>query len=58
MNRIVKCDLSWDNLQDSKGSEVILNSNGDNRTLAFKKLSQNWSDLEPVLENMLKEIKQ
>jgi hypothetical protein len=57
INRMVRCDLSWMDLKDSRGSEKIFNKDGKSRTSAFKTLSQDWLDLEPILENILKEIK-
>jgi len=52
INRLVKCDLSWEDGIDQGSSNSIINSNGDNRMASFFKLAENWFDLEPILENI------
>lgn len=56
INRLVKCDLSWEGGHDQGNSNKIFNNNGDNRNISFLKLTKNWSDLEPILENISKQI--
>ena len=56
INRLVKCDLSWEDGHDGGDSNKVFNSNGDDRNTSFLKLAENWYDLEPILENILKQI--
>lgn len=57
INRLVKCELSWDDGHDGGDSNFILNNNGENRKTSFFNLCKNWFDLEPILENIVKQIK-
>lgn len=56
INRLVRCSLSWEDGHDSGDSNKIYNSKGEDRNTSFLRLSENWSDLEPIVDSMVKEI--
>jgi len=58
INRLIKCDLTWEGGIDQRKSNSIINSNnGLNRTASFLNLTKDWSDLEPVLDNIVQQIR-
>jgi hypothetical protein len=57
INRLVKCDLSWEDGTDQGSSNSIINSNGEDRRTSFFRLASDWFDLEPILEKILTQIK-
>jgi hypothetical protein len=57
INRLVKCDLRWEDGVDQGSSNSIINSNGEDRRASFFRLASDWFDLEPILEKILTQIK-
>ena len=58
INRLVKCDIHWDGLENNGFSNKIDTNDGLNREEAYFKLSKdNYEKITPIVKKIYKEIK-